>query len=81
MDTESTRIILPDPDIEWVHNNRTRLRGEYGNKWIAVKEQAVVAANDDAGKLIAELERLDIIGALVTEVRSKGEDEGHYLIG
>ncbi len=80
MSIETTEIILPDPDIEWVHNNAARLWAEYGKKWIAVKHQSVVGTDDDGSVLIARVAELGVIGALVTQVSLEDVYENHYLI-
>ncbi len=53
--TRGSKVSAPNPDMNWIVSNYNRLRTEYPDKWIAVKEKKVVDSDLDLEPLLQRL--------------------------
>ena len=56
-------------DVVWIQKNRDFLWQNYAGKWIAVKEQKLIAAGNDPESVREEATRKGYVDALITGVR------------
>ncbi len=53
--TRTSRVAVPDADMNWIVKNYKKLQSEYPEKWIAVKNTEVVASDPDLEPLLSKL--------------------------
>ncbi len=53
--SRSSRASIPDPDMNWIVRNYRKLRTDYPDQWIAVKDSKVVESNPDLEPLLGRL--------------------------
>ena len=53
--TRTSRVAVPDADMNWIVRNYKKLQVEYPEQWIAVKNAEVVASNTDLELLLGKL--------------------------
>lgn len=61
-------------EVRWFYKNVKNLKEVYGNQWIAIANEQVVASSDDLEEIKEELMTNGINGALVTKAALPGFD-------
>ena len=54
--------------LEWVSKHLSELQASYGDKWIAVAEDQVIASADDLSQLVEALDELNVDNPFVTQI-------------
>ena len=53
--TRGSKVAAPNQDMDWIVRNYNKLRIEYPDKWIAVKDKKVVDSDNDLEPLLQRL--------------------------
>ncbi len=65
-----TRTAAPSgaESLEWISKHLSELQANYGDKWIAVAGDQVIASADDLPRLVEALDELNIDNPFVTQI-------------
>lgn len=53
--TRESKVAAPNQDMDWIVRNYNKLRTEYPDKWIAVKDKKIVDSDTDLEPLLQRL--------------------------
>ena len=60
-----------EKDLEWIEKNYKEIYKKYKGKWIAVKNEKIVACNKDFEKLWEKLKEIKCEDALIRYIHTK----------